>query len=200
MRLHQVRNDREQQALRYEIDMAKEENARIEEEALALLERTEQDGAVSRGLEEEAKACRERAANARQEAEQTTAALRGEIAQRRRELEAIEAGIEAGLLEQYRRISPRRGGIAVVKVQAGACQGCHMQIPPQMCNEIQAGRGIFVCPHCSRILYWSPQGEEEQEEQDTARQGKSNGRSSAGAGGRKVRTPQGRVAANGGPS
>jgi predicted nucleic acid-binding Zn-ribbon protein len=55
----------------------------------------------------------------------------------------------------YEMIFSRRGGLAVVEVRGGICQGCRMRVPPQLFNEIQRNLDrVFVCPSCQRILYF----------------------------------------------
>jgi predicted nucleic acid-binding Zn-ribbon protein len=41
-----------------------------------------------------------------------------------------------------------------VAVKNGTCQGCNMNIPPQLYNVLQRGVSIEICPSCSRIIYW----------------------------------------------
>ena len=36
----------------------------------------------------------------------------------------------------------------------GTCQGCNMNIPPQLYNILQRGDAIELCPNCNRIIYW----------------------------------------------
>lgn len=163
MRLYRIRNERELQALRHEIDLTKEGSARLEEEILTLLEQIEQGRTQLRQLEEGVAASHTLVAAERARREKQVATLQAETQHDRRERDSIAAGIDARLRQQYERIFSRRGGVAVVEVQASTCQGCHMHIPAQMCNEIQTGRSIFLCPHCSRILYWRQVQEEAHE-------------------------------------
>jgi hypothetical protein len=51
-------------------------------------------------------------------------------------------------------------GLAVVPVQQSICMGCHMNIPPQLFNELQRFDEIRYCPHCQRIIYWQDQDSE----------------------------------------
>jgi hypothetical protein len=44
--------------------------------------------------------------------------------------------------------------LAVVSVRNGTCQGCNMNIPPQLYNVLQRGQTIETCPSCHRIIYW----------------------------------------------
>ncbi|MCF8331720.1 MAG: hypothetical protein K9H84_04635 [Bacteroidales bacterium] len=61
--------------------------------------------------------------------------------------------IEDRLLSAYKRIrSNARNGLAVVKVERGACGGCFNKIPPQRQLDIKMHKKIIVCEYCGRIL------------------------------------------------
>ena len=64
---------------------------------------------------------------------------------------------------RYEMIFSRRGGVAVVAVRGGTCQGCHMHVPPQLYNLIQRNEQLILCPNCQRMLFWQPEGEEASE-------------------------------------
>jgi predicted nucleic acid-binding Zn-ribbon protein len=36
------------------------------------------------------------------------------------------------------------------------CNGCNVNIPPQMYNELQRCKSVKLCPNCQRIIYWLP--------------------------------------------
>ncbi|MFH1201968.1 MAG: C4-type zinc ribbon domain-containing protein [Candidatus Omnitrophota bacterium] len=65
----------------------------------------------------------------------------------------ITCGIEPKILKHYERILKNRDGLALVSVKNYACQGCFMNTPPQVVNEIQMGQRLVVCEMCARILY-----------------------------------------------
>ena len=48
-------------------------------------------------------------------------------------------------------------GIAIVDVKNAVCQGCNMNIPPQMYNELQRDISLKYCPSCERIIFWQDQ-------------------------------------------
>lgn len=159
VRLNRIRNERELLAIRREIDTMKEANGQLEEQVLLLLEQIEQEKARlvrTRAHIEESKARLEQE-TARVGAQ--IAALEEETQLERREREQVAHHLDADLCARYERIFAKRGGLAVVEIRAGTCQGCHMHIPPHMCNQIQSSQRqgnstIFHCPHCGRILYW----------------------------------------------
>ena len=104
-----------------------------------------------------------------------------------------------------------RRGLAVAPVQNGTCQGCNMNIPPQLFNQLQRGDSIELCATCNRIIYWdklleNPDGAAGRvrrisRSRSSIRLGTFVGEGEVVAGGasreRKVRAPQGRVLANG---
>jgi len=81
------------------------------------------------------------------------AELEGKIAALRGERDALAAGVKPEMLKRYSTIRMRRG-LAVVSVRNGTCQGCNMNIPPQLYNTLQRGQTIETCPSCHRIIYW----------------------------------------------
>jgi predicted nucleic acid-binding Zn-ribbon protein len=61
--------------------------------------------------------------------------------------------IEARLLKAYNKIRKTyRNGLAVAKVERGACGGCFNLIPAQVQIEIGGQKNIVACEHCGRIL------------------------------------------------
>jgi predicted nucleic acid-binding Zn-ribbon protein len=159
VRLNRIRNERELQALRREIDIMKEANGQLEDDALRLLEQIEQEKTRLTQTCAEIDALSARVNQGAAHVEAQGASLEEEIRRERDEREKISSNIDADLCARYERIFAKRGGIAVVEIRSGTCQGCHMHIPPHMGNQIrsnvQQNTGvIFHCPHCGRILYW----------------------------------------------
>ncbi len=156
MRMNRIKNIKELQALQREIDQIKQSNAQLEEELLKVLEESEGVSASLREkeselnkLEEEWKGKQAEIEGQLVEIDKAVAAaslLRGDIA----------AKVDGELIERYELIFSRRGGTAVVGVSDGICQGCHMNIRPQLWNEIIKSEKIIHCPSCHRILYYSP--------------------------------------------
>jgi uncharacterized protein len=156
MRLNLVRNDKELQALAHEVDSLKDNNQRLEAEALALMEG--QDARTAR-IEELAKVVatgRTELAAAEKEIAGQVEELRGSIAKKRLEREKVSAEVPANLLQRYDMIFSRRAGLAVANSTGGTCQGCRMRLPPQLFNEIQKHLQIHFCPNCQRILFYEP--------------------------------------------
>lgn len=159
VRLNRIRNDRELQALRREIDSMKEANGKLEEDAIQLLEQIEQEKNFLTQIRDSAEELKAKIDSESARINAQIATLEEEMRLERREREQLAAQVDADLCARYERIFAKRGGLAVVEIRAGACQGCHMRIPPHMGNQIlsnvQQNTGvIFYCPHCGRILIW----------------------------------------------
>jgi uncharacterized protein len=158
MRLNRVRSEKELQAIRREIELGKEANQQMETELLTCMEQQETTG---QGLQEALVAL-----------EELESPVTEEIAERRGRLSNLERDSEEdhllrqrlaeklddGLRSKYEQIFERRGGLAVVEVRNSTCLGCHMNLPPQLFNEIQKTRDVRLCPNCHRMLFWRPDG------------------------------------------
>ena len=79
--------------------------------------------------------------------------IEAKIAELRVERDKLAADVKPDVLKRYSSIRLRRG-LAVVSVRNGTCQGCNMNIPPQLYIVLQRGVSIEICPSCSRIIYW----------------------------------------------
>jgi predicted nucleic acid-binding Zn-ribbon protein len=84
------------------------------------------------------------------------------LGQRKSEVEAVLAKlredrnrltqqIDSEALNTYERLRLTRGQ-AVVKVEKGKCQGCHITVPTSQWQKARAG-DLIQCSSCSKILY-----------------------------------------------
>jgi predicted nucleic acid-binding Zn-ribbon protein len=84
------------------------------------------------------------------------------LTQRKREVESVLAKlggdrnglaqqIDSEVLNTYERIRLTRGQ-AVVKVEGGKCQGCHITVSTSQWQKAKAG-DLIQCNSCSKILY-----------------------------------------------
>jgi predicted nucleic acid-binding Zn-ribbon protein len=153
MRLQRIRSEKELQATRREIETMKERTTQLEEQELQVLEVMEALAAKiaaaddnlrggQQALEDERASLVARESALVQEIDRDSAA-RGELA----------GNLDGALRRRYEAVFARHGGRAVVIVRDGACQGCHMHVPPQLINEILRGERVFDCPSCHRILF-----------------------------------------------
>ena len=55
-------------------------------------------------------------------------------------------------LALYNALLPTKGGVAVVRVERGVCQGCRVRIPLGEISRVRNSNGLVSCSSCGRIL------------------------------------------------
>src|SRR6202012_902593 len=98
-------------------------------------------------------ALKEHVASEQKTADEKIAELQKQIAEERKDREVAAGRVRPDVLKKYSAIRMKRG-LALVPVKNGTCQGCNMNIPPQLFNMIQRGDSIELCGNCNRIIYW----------------------------------------------
>lgn len=157
-RLMSVKNNKEYQAILKEIEETEKQNAAKEEIVLNCLEELE---TLNELLEDKAR----RLAAMRQTLEIEKEALSIEITRLQEDLSDAErardeicGAIDRRVLSRYEQVRKNLGGIALSAVNNATCSECHLNIPPQMYNELQKQDKLEFCPHCQRIIYWKDEG------------------------------------------
>jgi predicted nucleic acid-binding Zn-ribbon protein len=163
MRITRIRNDKELGLAKREVELLKEETGGLETELMTVLEQVE---ATTKRLEAAQTelatlaAARDTEASALRD---TIGRLGAEIERDRGRRDELVGAVDGDLRRRYEMIFSRRGGVAVVAVRGGSCQGCHMHVPPQLYNQIQRNEQLILCPNCQRMLYWQREGDEASE-------------------------------------
>ncbi|HXV85041.1 MAG TPA: C4-type zinc ribbon domain-containing protein [Candidatus Binatia bacterium] len=163
MRMNRIKNAKELQALQREIDQIKQSNGDVEEDLIRIFEEIDRIKAELKSKEEEV-ATLQREWQQKQEEMQTKISGIDQLVSDAVTLrKTIASQIAGELISRYELIFARRGGSAVVEVSGGICQGCYMNIPPQLWNEIIKSEKVNLCPSCQRILYYKPSAQQEKE-------------------------------------
>jgi predicted nucleic acid-binding Zn-ribbon protein len=153
-KMSEVKTNKEYQALLTEIDMIKEANSRIEEEVLQVLDEIDELKKDLSKKEKEVGTTLEKIEGERKKIQEKNALddrVWNEQIERR---EVLSKQIESKLFKLYNTLKDKRGGVGVVNVKNETCQGCFVNVPPQMFIEVQKNNALIRCPHCNRILYW----------------------------------------------
>jgi predicted nucleic acid-binding Zn-ribbon protein len=153
-KLRAVKTNKEYQSTLKEIEEHHKKNSGIEDRMLDLLETIE---SAELAVKEKAAVLAEGVQLSREKKETLI-----KKAQHERkvveELKAKEAGIRAKanskIITVLEDVKKKVRGLAVVPVQKAICMGCHMNIPPQLFNELQRFDELRFCPHCHRIIFW----------------------------------------------
>jgi len=154
-RLYEVKTNKEYSAVLLEIEEAKQEKAKTEEDILTLMEMQERLGV-------EIKDAEQRFRSREEQARQDEGVVRRKLATVEQELEGLRTqrrarakDLPAAVLASYDRISKARGGVAIAAVTSAAvCGGCRVGIRPQAVQELRSATGLMVCESCGRYLYW----------------------------------------------
>jgi predicted nucleic acid-binding Zn-ribbon protein len=153
-RLTAVKTNKEYQAALKEIEAIEKQNSRLEEEVLIFMEQSDNILKNLKKMEEHFKLTMKKTEEKKIELENTLEKCTEEIEEQQKVKEELLSKIESKLLDQYQKIKQKRADPIIVPVEDSCCQGCHMNIPPQLFNEIKKCQTIIKCPHCNRILYW----------------------------------------------
>jgi predicted nucleic acid-binding Zn-ribbon protein len=151
-RLAEQRSTREYSALAREIDIAKKANQTMAEELVELVKTLAAAREAVKGKETEFTSRQEQLSGRMTE-------LKGKLSQAEGQVKALEgkrssvaAAVDATLLRRYETVRKKKLP-AMVGVVAGTCQGCNMNVPPQLYNNLRVSLGTDVCPSCHRIIY-----------------------------------------------
>jgi uncharacterized protein len=159
-KLISVKTNKEYQSSLKEIDDLKEKNSKLEDEIIEFLERIEEAdkllktkitsfSAVKTQIKTEKENIQKEAQERSLRLDKLTAACK-----------TVSEGIDTELLVTYNRIKNNQTNrIGIVAVTNAVCEGCHMNIPPQLYNELQRGDKLQRCPICHRIIYWKDEKE-----------------------------------------
>jgi predicted nucleic acid-binding Zn-ribbon protein len=152
-KLTQAKNSKEYMAAQREIEQRRESLSQREVEIGKLVEAVEAKKKVLSDRASDVQGLKESISKDGDAARARMSEIEGKIAELRVERDKLAALVKPEVLKRYGAIRMRRG-LAVVSVRNGTCQGCNMNIPPQLYNILQRGVSIETCPSCSRIIYW----------------------------------------------
>ncbi|HPD14911.1 MAG TPA: C4-type zinc ribbon domain-containing protein [Planctomycetota bacterium] len=151
--LNTARTNKEYTAFQHEIAAKKADASRIEDDLLAMMADVEELESDARELERGIAQLERQHAEEAKGVSADVGQLDEQIAELQEARQAAVARVEPALLGEYERIAQKKGSSALAPVVGNSCQGCFMQLPPQLSHTLRAGRKIVKCPSCSRLLY-----------------------------------------------
>ena len=151
--LNSVKSNKDYQALLKEIEDIRIAGSRMEDEMLGLLDSI--DAAEAEVAEAERLHLDQKAVvgEKKRELEESGASRRERLAELREAASIVSEMLDPKLKKRYCTIRDQSGGLAIVSVEDAVCRGCHLNIPPQMYNELHKGNELRYCPHCYRMIY-----------------------------------------------
>jgi len=153
-RLFAVKTNREYQAILKEIEMIEGKNSEIEDEIISLLEEIDGIMTILKTKEKELETQQQQYEQEKRKIEDEMLSLDSDLLVCEQKIHDLKGRINNNLLKKYETIKAINNGLAVVSVWKEICDGCHMNIPPQLYNELQKFSDLLFCPNCNRIIYW----------------------------------------------
>lgn len=153
-RLLEVKTNKEYRAMLKEIEERERLTLNKEDDALDILEEIEKLASEINKKRRVMEAMKKKHEKERIKLEGKMVGLEKELTGLSVDRDSFAKRIDPKLIKRYNFIKERRNGTAVVAVKHAVCQACHMNIPPQVYNELQRGDQIMICPNCQRIIYW----------------------------------------------
>ncbi len=153
-RMFEVKTNKEYQALLSEIEAIKEATSREEEEILQILEEIDELKKDLLKREKEVTTTLEKIERERKKIQEKMDQGDGLWKEQKERREVLSKQLESGLFKLYNTLKEKRQGVGVVNVKDETCQGCFVNVPPQMFIEVQKNNALIRCPNCNRILYW----------------------------------------------
>jgi len=156
MRMNRIKNIKELQALQREIEQTRQANGELEEELIKIMQEQDLIRSTIQSKEAEMATMQDEWQKKQQALESQISGIDQAVSEAATRRQTIASKVTRDLISRYELIFSRRGGTAVVEVASGICQGCYMNIPPQLSNEIVRSDKVHLCPSCQRILYVKP--------------------------------------------
>ena len=158
-RLLEVKNNKEYQAMLKEIETSEKTKSDLESRIIAFMEEMDKLIVLVKKDEEILKQAESNHEKEKKIIEDDLNAIDADTVTWTEKRAVLEKSVPVDLLAQYERIRKRNNGIGVIPVWKAVCSGCHMNIPPQLYNELQRSNDLLSCPNCNRIMYFQNQGE-----------------------------------------
>ena len=148
----QVRNPKELESLRREVEILRRRRAEVEDRELDVMTRIEAlEQSMARERDDLVRMTAEWQAQQRSLAE-LQAAAESRLAELRRRRQVAAGGLSPSALAIYEELRREKRGRAVALVERNTCLGCRVGVPSMVVARARSGRELAYCPSCGRIL------------------------------------------------
>ena len=153
-RMLEVKNNKEYQAMLKEIETAELSRSDVETAIISLLDEMDKFAVLVKKDDELLKQRKNKYEQEKKAIEDELNAVDANATGLEQQRNELQKNIPDDLIFQYEKIKKRNNGIGVTYVWKAVCHGCHMNIPPQLYNEVQRSEELYSCPNCNRIIYF----------------------------------------------
>lgn len=150
-----VRNPKELQDLQADLDQLNRLRESVEDELLSVIDQLESRRAAIAAVAARFEMLDQDWGTEQEAARVDIERLTAELAALQTRREAAVQRLPAGPATAYDRLRRRRRGVAVVRVERGACLGCRLTVPTVILQRARSGMNPnpVQCPSCERMLY-----------------------------------------------
>jgi hypothetical protein len=153
-RLLEVKNNKEYQAMLKENETAEVTRSDVETEILAILDELEKLSVLVKQDQATLNEHKQKYEGERRLIEADLDSIDADFISWEQKRAELQGKTPADLVAKYEKIKKSSNGIGVISVWKAVCNGCHMNIPPQLYNELQKTSELISCPNCHRIMYF----------------------------------------------
>ncbi len=153
-RLNELKTNKEYQAHLFEIELANKKKDGLEERVLLAMEQGEEKRKELDEVEQLLQDVTKTLEREKVELEALSAKLADELARIEQERQTLLASLEKRVYHRYSTLKSSLKLVVVATVQGETCQGCQLQIPPQLVASVKRADELLPCPYCHRILYY----------------------------------------------
>ena len=168
-RLSELKTNKEYQAHLFELQMANKKKSEIEDKVLACMEKIEQLQKTAKEAQEKVEVAAQAFTREKQMLDELDRKLSGELAELESQQRDRSALVDPTLLARYAKLKASRKDQPLAAIKRGMCEGCRLQIPPQLVAEVKRSQDLHTCPYCHRMLYWDGETQADQKPVDQAR-------------------------------
>jgi hypothetical protein len=153
-RMTEIKTNKEYQAHLKEIEAAEKELYTLEDEILLIMEEIDNSSKQIKSEEARLKSEKDKVEAFRETLKREVSEAEKDLLAFREERAKIVDVIDKELYNLYMSLIESGKGTAVAEAKEEVCQGCNMNIPPQLFVEIKRNEEILQCPQCHRILFY----------------------------------------------
>ena len=154
MRTGEIKTNKEYQALLKEIKTVEDDRSSIEDDILSAMEDADTLGKQIKTEEQNYRVNKEKVEALKKDIENEKSETEKELLTVQGIREKVIEAVDSEVYDQYFMLLEICGGLAVIEVKDEICQGCNMNIPPQLFVELKKNEEIYNCPHCRRIIFY----------------------------------------------
>ena len=154
--LNSLKSNDAYKAMLAEIDSAKNDLSKVEDEILNVMEESDNAQGAFKKQEHEFQEQEKNIKAEIQKCEDEKKKILAEAGQKKKERDAYAATVPDALRNHYDTLRQKRGGVAIVPVEDNSCGECRMSLTQSKLNDIKKAKDMVVCDSCNRILFLFP--------------------------------------------